>query len=85
MANTNSVTIQNLEAAFAGDRSGFASFIESDDDIKPALFQIQRMCMALRSEAEYGQGLVVQAGQIGVLVVVNSRRHRVLFGDWVVG
>ena len=50
----------HFKTSFLGDRDGLAAFVESDDDIEAAFFQVERMRMALRSEAEHGQGFVLE-------------------------
>ena len=70
----------HFKSLFLRDRNGFAAFIKADDDVHPAVFEVQRMGVALRTKAEHGQSLVLQDGQVGFFVRVNFCRHDCICG-----
>ena len=53
--------------------------IQADDDLQSAFLEVQRVGMALRAEAEHGQGFVFEHAQIRVFVRINFCGHDSIF------
>ena len=69
----------DLETLFLRDGNGLAAFVEADDDsLRPLSLEVQRVGVALRAEAEHGEGFVFQHAEIGVFVSVDFCRHKMV-------
>ena len=51
-----------------GHGNGFAALIQADDDLAPAVLEVQGVGVALGAEAQHGQRFVLQMFQVGVFV-----------------
>ncbi len=49
----------HLEPFFPRDPDGFAAFVKADDDPATAVFEVERVGMALGAKAEHGEGFVL--------------------------
>ena len=65
----------HFKALFLRDRDGFAALVKADDDLATAVFEVERVGVALRAEAEHGQGFVFEHAQVRVFVRINFCRH----------
>ena len=61
----------NLKTLFLRDGNGFAAFVKSDDDRKAAVFEVERVGVTLRAEAEDRQRFVLQHAEVGVFVGID--------------
>ena len=50
---------------------GFASLVQTDDDVASGILQVQRMGMALAAVADNRDGFAFQQGKVAVFLVVN--------------
>jgi hypothetical protein len=58
--------IEHSETILLGDWDGFAAFVQTDDDFDPAILEVQRMRMSLRSEADDSAHFVLQIQQVRI-------------------
>jgi hypothetical protein len=65
----------NLEAVRLGHGRRFAAFVKADDDVASAVLQIQCVGVALRAEAQDGQGLALEILQVCVFVGIYFCGH----------
>jgi hypothetical protein len=49
---------QDFEALFLRDRPRLAAGVQADDDVRPAVLEVQRVGVALRTEADDGESFV---------------------------
>ncbi len=61
----------DFKAFFLRDRNGLAAFVKADDDLEAAVFEVERVGVALRTEAEDRQRFVFQHAEVGVFVMIN--------------
>ena len=64
-----------FEALCLSFRPGFASLIQSDDDVASGFLQVQRMCVTLASVADNSDGLVLQQTHVAIFLVINLYCH----------
>jgi len=69
---------ENLEAMLFGDGDGFAAPVETDGHADPAVFEIQRVGMALGAETNDGHLPFFQGRKVGVRVVIDAGGHGVV-------
>ena len=65
---------QHLEAAVARLLRPRGVLAQPDDDVDPGVLEVQRVGVALRAEADDGDGLAVEQPEVSVVVVVHGRR-----------
>src|SRR5699024_4559281 len=65
------------QALLLGLRGGLRALAQADPDLDAAVAQVQRVGVALRAEADDGDLLALDDGQVGV-VVVEDLSHGVL-------
>ena len=65
----------DLETGLLGDRDRLAALIEADDHVETGILEVQRVGVALRTEAEHGQRLVCEHAEVGVFVLINFSCH----------
>ena len=61
----------DFKALFLRDGNGLAAFVKADDDLEAAVFEVERVGVALRAEAEDRQRFVFQHAKVGVFVGIN--------------
>ena len=69
----------DFEAFFLGDGDRLAAVVEADDHLGAGFLEVQRVGVALGTEAEHGEGFAFEDGEIGVFVGVDFGGHK---GDW---
>ena len=52
---------------------GPSALVESDNDFNSAIFQVERMRMPLTSEADHGNGLILETLEIAICLMKNAR------------
>ncbi|EDY20053.1 hypothetical protein CfE428DRAFT_2642 [Chthoniobacter flavus Ellin428] len=66
----------DLEALFLGDRNRLRTLVEADDDLGAGFLEVQCVGVALRTEAEDGEGFAFEDGEISVFVSVDFGHER---------
>ena len=66
------------QAGLLGEGAALGPWREPDDDVDPALVQVQRVGMALAAIADDRDGLPGQGRGVRIVVVVHLRRHRLI-------
>ncbi len=72
--------IEDFEALFLGDRAGFAAGVKADDDLDPAVLEVERVGVALGAEADDGGGFAFEGFEGGVFVGIDFGWHK---GWWI--
>ena len=67
--------IDDLEAFFLGYRAGLAAGVKADDDLDPAVLEVERVGVALGAEADNGAGLAFKRVEGRVFVGINLCCH----------
>ena len=62
---------ENFQALTFSDGFGFGAFVQPDDDINAAVFQIQRVRMPLRTVTDNRDGLAVHDFPVDILVIIS--------------
>ena len=75
------VGVEHFKAGLLRDFAALGFWIEADDDFATALFEVQRVGVALGAEAKNSKGLSLENFQVGVFVGVDFGRHGVV--GWV--
>ena len=65
----------DLEALLLRGGGGLGTLVQAHDDVQSAVAEVHRVGMSLGTEAEDGEGLVLQEAEIGVLIGVHFGRH----------
>ena len=52
--------VHDFEAVFFRDLAGLALGVKADDDLDPAVLQVECVCVALRAEPNHGAGFAFQ-------------------------
>jgi len=61
----------DFKSFFLRDGNGLAAFVKSDDDLEAAVFEVERVGVALRAEAEDRQRFVFEHAEVGVFVGID--------------
>ena len=67
--------VHDLEAELLGDFTGLRLRVEADDDLEAAVLEVERVGMALRAEADHGEGFLLERSDRGVLGGIDLRGH----------
>jgi hypothetical protein len=67
--------VHDLEAELLGDFAGFRFLVEADDDLEAAVLEVEGVGVALRAEADHGEGLLLERSDRGVLGGIDLRGH----------
>src|SRR6185436_16993569 len=70
---------RHLQTILLGGRPRLAALVEADDDILTGVAEVQRVGVALAAVAHDRDLLALEEAEIGVLVVVDLRRHARVF------
>ena len=65
---------QDLQAGGAGLLGGRGALAQAYDDVHAGVLEVQRVGVALGAKADDGDGLAVEEGEIGVVVVEHGAR-----------
>jgi hypothetical protein len=60
--------IEHSEPILLGGLDRFAALVQANDDFDPAILEVQRMRMSLRSEADDSADFVLQIQQVRIFV-----------------
>jgi hypothetical protein len=75
----------DLEALLLRGGGGLGTLVQAHDDVESAVAEVHRVGMSLGTEAEDGEGLVLEEAEIGVLVGVHFGRHGVWWKRGLLG
>ena len=70
--------VADPQPGIGGERPALGARREPDDDVDPALVQVQRMGMPLAAIPDDRDGLPGEGARVRVVVVVHLRRHRLI-------
>ncbi len=66
---------ENFETISFCTNARFASAIKADDDLHPAIAQVERMCVSLCAKANNGAGFPFQPGKIDIFIAIDAHGH----------
>ena len=67
--------VHDFEAKLLGHLAGLRLLVKTDDDIKSAVLEVQRVGVALRAEADHGESFLFERSDRRILGGIDFRSH----------